>query len=336
MAKLIDLTGQQFGALVVISRAPNSSDGSAIWNVRCSCGKEFSAIGGNLRSGKTTSCGHTRFEKRQISIAGERFGKLVAIERIGSKSHNSIWRCRCDCGNTADVAMGNLRSGHTTSCGCAKKEAQNDPTARVKALKESPNTGMYETNRSAKSYIISKNEIRYEFRNLRNFVREHTELFEIGSSDTDMRRVASRISSAARTGTKYKGWTVVCKDSSPKKELSEAHKEHMKSLQKAGLEAAMSVPENQRGPQNRTSKIWVLIDPSGKHVPVLNLLDWCRENYTLFEPPCDDVDKAARRVASGFRCIASSMRGVPSRQRPVSSYKGWGLAKIPIKKEDKK
>lgn len=307
-----------------------------MWYVRCSCGKEFPALGNNLRSGKTTSCGHTRFEKRQISIAGERFGKLVAQKRVGFRGHNSIWLCVCDCGRTTEVSLGNLKNGHTTSCGCAKKEAQDNPTARVKALKESTNTGMYETNRSAKSYIISKNEIRYEFRNLRNFIREHTELFEIGSSDTEMRRVASRISGAARTGTKYKGWTVVCKDPSQKKELSEAHKEHMKSLQKAGLEAAMAVPENQRGPQNRTSKLWILIDPLGNHVPVMNLLDWARENYTLFEPPCDDVDKAAYRVASGFRAIASSMRGVPSREHPVSSYKGWGLAKIPSERLKKK
>ena len=106
---------------------------------------------------------------------------------------------------------------------------------------------------------------------------------------------------------------------------------HMESIQQSGVSAALELREGQRGPQNRESKIWVLIDPNGNHITVCNLLDWARENYTLFEPPCDNPEKAAIRVSSGFRAIAGSMRGVKSRERPVSTYKGWGLAKIPIK-----
>lgn len=109
------------------------------------------------------------------------------------------------------------------------------------------------------------------------------------------------------------------------------------AIREKGTAAAMAIPEGQRGPQNRESKVWVLIDPSGNYVPVVNLLDWCRDNYTLFEPPCEDIDKAAIRVSSGFKAIASSMRGVASRKRPVTTYKGWGLAKIPTRmKGDKK
>lgn len=98
-----------------------------------------------------------------------------------------------------------------------------------------------------------------------------------------------------------------------------------------GRVAAAALPGGQRGPQNRESKTWDLIDPDGNHITVTNLLDWARNNYTLFEPPCDDVDAAAKRVANGIMAIATSMRGVRSRQRPVSSYKGWGLARLPEK-----
>lgn len=98
-----------------------------------------------------------------------------------------------------------------------------------------------------------------------------------------------------------------------------------------GLAAAAALPEGQRGPQNRESKVWELIDPDGNHITVTNLLDWARNNYTLFEPPCDDVDAAAIRVSTGFRAIATSMRGARCRKRPVSSYKGWGLARLPEK-----
>lgn len=103
----------------------------------------------------------------------------------------------------------------------------------------------------------------------------------------------------------------------------------MAEIQQDGVEAALSIPEGQRGPQNRESKVWELISPAGEHITVTNLLDWARKNYTRFEPPCDDVDAAALRVSSGFKAIASSMRGVPSRGRPASSYKGWGVAKLP-------
>lgn len=108
---------------------------------------------------------------------------------------------------------------------------------------------------------------------------------------------------------------------------------HMAQIQPAAVAAAQALPEGQRGPQNRESKTWELIDPTGKHIAVKNLLDWARSNYSLFEPEDTDPEKAARRIASGFEAIASSMRGARSRQRPVSTYKGWGLASLPIKED---
>jgi hypothetical protein len=64
---------------------------------------------------------------RRLDLTGERFGKLVAIKKLPTPAHLkkaavSIWRCRCDCGNTITARMGNLRNGHTTSCGCARRE----------------------------------------------------------------------------------------------------------------------------------------------------------------------------------------------------------------------
>ena len=111
--------------------------------------------------------------------------------------------------------------------------------------------------------------------------------------------------------------------------------EHMASIQRMGTDAAMKIPEGKRGPQNRESKVWELIDPEGNHIVVTNLLDWARSNYTLFEPPCDDADAAAARVSQGFREISAWMRGVRSVKRTVSTYKGWSLAAVPHKKEDK-
>ena len=55
-------------------------------------------------------------------ISGQRYGRLVAIEQIGARNYMTVWRCLCDCGNEANVALDKLRSGHTKSCGCLRAE----------------------------------------------------------------------------------------------------------------------------------------------------------------------------------------------------------------------
>ena len=57
----------------------------------------------------------------QKDITGQRFGKLVAVERLGFDHHNrrSVWLCQCDCGNEKAVLLNSLTSGHVKSCGCS-------------------------------------------------------------------------------------------------------------------------------------------------------------------------------------------------------------------------
>ena len=52
----IDLTGQEFGRLTVVSRAPNKGT-KAAWNCVCSCGTAKIVRGRDLRNGHTQSCG---------------------------------------------------------------------------------------------------------------------------------------------------------------------------------------------------------------------------------------------------------------------------------------
>ena len=57
-----------------------------------------------------------------LKLAGQRFGKLVAIERAGKDAHNSVlWLCCCDCGNTALRRGARLTYGSVKSCGCIRK-----------------------------------------------------------------------------------------------------------------------------------------------------------------------------------------------------------------------
>ena len=60
---------------------------------------------------------------RAIDITGQRFGKLIVIERVGTaQKGETLWKCKCDCGNEVVVRRTNLRTGHTRSCGCFHDE----------------------------------------------------------------------------------------------------------------------------------------------------------------------------------------------------------------------
>lgn len=57
MSKIIDIKGKRFGRLLVIGFVGMNSNHQAVWHCRCDCGNEKDVVGGNLRSGNTTSCG---------------------------------------------------------------------------------------------------------------------------------------------------------------------------------------------------------------------------------------------------------------------------------------
>jgi len=55
-------------------------------------------------------------------LSGQRFGKLVAIDRTNSRLNGlSVWNCICDCGNSVSVRSSSLLDGNTRSCGCLQK-----------------------------------------------------------------------------------------------------------------------------------------------------------------------------------------------------------------------
>lgn len=64
MRRFMDLTGQRFGRLTVVSRAENDHRGKTIWNCVCDCGQERKVQAYNLRNGHTVSCGCQSLENR--------------------------------------------------------------------------------------------------------------------------------------------------------------------------------------------------------------------------------------------------------------------------------
>lgn len=58
-----------------------------------------------------------------IDLTGARFGRWTVICRAGkAKNGHTQWLCECACGQTEIVGGDSLKSGHSRSCGCLRKE----------------------------------------------------------------------------------------------------------------------------------------------------------------------------------------------------------------------
>ena len=57
---------------------------------------------------------------KALDLTGQRFGKVVALEKTDKRTNQGlvIWKCQCDCGNIFETAGSSLKSGNTQSCGC--------------------------------------------------------------------------------------------------------------------------------------------------------------------------------------------------------------------------
>lgn len=117
----IDLTGQRFGRLVAIApttKADSSGRVRRAWTCRCDCGNETVARTDSLRNGRVASCGCSSIQ----DITGNRYGRLVVIEKAARRGGRIAWRCRCVCGNETVVTTSDLVTGNTRSCGCLHRE----------------------------------------------------------------------------------------------------------------------------------------------------------------------------------------------------------------------
>lgn len=116
-----DLTGLRFGRLTVCGATEKRSTNRYIlWRCQCDCGNLVEVGRDKLLSGGTTSCGCGQKPQRKDYL-GKRFGMLTVTGYAGKKGGVHYWRCRCDCGNLAEVSQSNLQSGQV-SCGCIQSQ----------------------------------------------------------------------------------------------------------------------------------------------------------------------------------------------------------------------
>ena len=84
-----------------------------------------------------------------IDLTGQRFERLVVINRIGTKHKSPLWICKCDCGKQINVVSRSLLTGNTKSCGCIHSE-QISERNRNSAIHNLADTRLYGVWRSMK------------------------------------------------------------------------------------------------------------------------------------------------------------------------------------------
>lgn len=57
-----------------------------------------------------------------IDLTGQKFNRLLVLQRGKNIGRQTAWICKCDCGNKVLVRGADLKNGHTKSCGCFKNE----------------------------------------------------------------------------------------------------------------------------------------------------------------------------------------------------------------------
>lgn len=95
---------------------------------------------------------------KKIDLVGQKFGRLTVIALAPKLSKDRRWLCKCDCGNLTIAVGGNLKSGHTTSCGCRRIEV----TKVVKTTHgKSKNSSEYKSWAGMKDRCHNPNHTRY-------------------------------------------------------------------------------------------------------------------------------------------------------------------------------
>lgn len=100
----------------------------------------------------------TRAKKDMI---GKRFGKLTVILRLKNLGTQTVYFCKCDCGNTRVVRAWCLRAGQVSDCGCVSKKIKAQHTKELKTTHGHSRTKLYSVWSSMKGRCFCKTDKHY-------------------------------------------------------------------------------------------------------------------------------------------------------------------------------
>ena len=123
--KILDYTGMCYHNLTVSKHVGVDSDGRALLECVCSCGKTRVVPAHSLVSGSVKRCLECAKKKKLdamfLDMTGEVRGKLRVLDRDSSiNDGRARWICRCECGSIVSVIGKLLRKGQVSSCGCLR------------------------------------------------------------------------------------------------------------------------------------------------------------------------------------------------------------------------
>jgi hypothetical protein len=91
--KLVDLTGQRFGRLMVIGQAPSVITDANVyrtmWHCQCDCGNKAVVGGENLKMGITKSCGCLRRENASRRLK-DAYKAVAMLKEMGEMNGEFI------------------------------------------------------------------------------------------------------------------------------------------------------------------------------------------------------------------------------------------------------
>lgn len=134
--RMINVVGEIYGRLTVTKEVESHRTPCGSIKRRflcnCVCGKEVIVQMGELRSGKSRSCGCLKndllVERSTRDLTGRKLGRWRVVKvhdyvvYASTGQRHKRYVCQCDCGAVKIVRASNLASGISLSCGCWKVE----------------------------------------------------------------------------------------------------------------------------------------------------------------------------------------------------------------------
>jgi hypothetical protein len=104
---------------------------------------------------------------KRKDLTGKIYGRLTVLSfshtayvgNKGKKQPKGCWNCKCFCGEVLIVQSGNLRNGHTQSCGCLQRERTSKGTTHHGQARPNKRTPTYNSWRATLARCSDQNNI---------------------------------------------------------------------------------------------------------------------------------------------------------------------------------
>lgn len=157
MSKLIDLTGQRFGRLVV-QGMHDKKNGTIRWSCLCDCGNVIPVYKHTLLrdNGTIKSCGCVYLDELKMHIGEKKdYLEIVGVEQIGRKGRVIV---KCVCGKSKSMQLSQFYNENVHSCGCVGVPKGKDSKRYIHGMSR---TRIFSVYRDMINRCYDKNDISY-------------------------------------------------------------------------------------------------------------------------------------------------------------------------------